>query len=115
MIWLKELYWGEKAREKGKKLVRAAESGKKGKLDSCWMITLSPYPEGQLDLFKLSELTGRLFDPTKMTVLALAADRAEALALLEKLAGDCLKAGGGVRLKEYFAAQPVTDWRGVSV
>ncbi|MBO4838600.1 MAG: hypothetical protein J5493_04435 [Lachnospiraceae bacterium] len=115
MIWLKELYWGEKAREKGKKLVHAAESGKKGKFDSFYLITLSGYPDGQLDLFKFSDLKSRLFKPEEMVVLGLAGDRAEALGLLEQMANDCLKAGGGVALKAYFAAQPVTAWRGVSV
>nr|MBQ6241455.1 hypothetical protein [Lachnospiraceae bacterium] len=115
MIWLKKLYWGEKAREKGKKLVRAAEGGRKSKLDSCWMITLSGYPECQLDLFKLSDLKSKLFKPEEMVVLGLAGDKAEALGLLEQMAGDCLKAGGGVALKTYFAAQAVTKWRGVSV
>lgn len=115
MIWLKELYWSEKARGQGKSLVRAAEGGRKSKFDSWWLITLSQYPEGQLDLFKISDLKSRLFKPEQMVVLGLAGDRAEALGLLEQMTNDCLKAGGGASLKAYFAGKAVTDWRGVSV
>jgi hypothetical protein len=50
-----------------------------------------------------------------MVVLGLAANKAEALGLLEQMANDCLKAGGGPALKAHFAGRPVTDWRGVSV
>lgn len=115
MIWLKELYWSEKARAKGKSLVRAAEGGRKSKFDSWWLITLSQYPDGQIDLFRISDLKCRLFSPEKMVVLGLAASKAEALGLLEQMANDCLKAGGGPALKAHFAGRAVTDWRGVSV
>ena len=115
MIWLKELYWSEKAREKGKSLVRAAEGGRKSKFDSWWLITLSQYPDGQLDLFPISDLKCSFFKPAEMVVLGLAASKAEAFGLLEQMADDCLRAGCGPALKAYFAGKAVTDWRGVSV
>lgn len=113
MIWLKDLYWGEKARSQGKKLVMAAEGGRKGKKDSCWLITLSVYPEGQLDLFSSGDLRSRLFDPGNMVVLGVARDKAEAFALLEKMTAECLAQGSGAGLKAYFGAKATTDWRGV--
>lgn len=113
MIWLKELYWGDKARSRGKKLVMAAEGGRKGKKDSCWLITLSVYPEGQLDLFPSSDLKSRLFNPRELVVLGLAHDKAEGLSLLEKMTAECLSMGGGPGLKAYFGGKATTDWRGV--
>ena len=115
MIWLKELYWGEKALAQGKKLVRAAEGGRTGKKDACWLITLSVYPQCQLDLFKSSDLGCRLFKKEEMVVLGLARDQGEALSLLEEMAGECLKRGEGKSLREYFSAKATTDWRGVRV
>ena len=113
MLWLKELYWSEKARQKGKNLVRAAEGGRKGKKDSCWLITLSVYPQGQLDLFKSSDLESKLFDTRQMVVLGIARDKQDGLALLEKMTAECLDKGGGAGLRAYFAAKATTDWRGV--
>ena len=113
MIWLQELYWGDKARAKGKKMVRAAEGGRKGKKDSCWLITLSVYPQGQLDIFNSGDLSSRLFPKEEMVVLGIAEGKSEAYSLLQRMAEDCLKAGGGVALKEYFREKPTTDWRGV--
>ena len=113
MIWLQELYWGEKARAQGKKLVRAAEGGRTGRKDACWLITLSVYPHGQLDLFKTGDLGSKLFKKEEMVVLGVAKDREEAMNLLEKMASECLEKGGGQSLREYYAAKATTDWRGV--
>ena len=115
MIWLQELYWGEKARAKGKRLVRAAEGGRKTKNDACWLITLSVYPQGQLDLFSSSDLSSRLFDSREIVVLGVAKDKTEGLSLLEIMTADCLAEGNGLGLKAYFALKATTDWRGVKV
>ena len=115
MIWLQNLYWGEKAREKGKALIRAAERGRKSRVDSCWLISLSVYPEGQLDLFSVSDLRSRLFDPSSMVIIGAAGNKKEALSLLERMAADCLKAEGNLNLKRCFAHLPAGSWRGVSL
>ncbi len=115
MNWLKELYLGEKAAEKAKKLIRAAVRGKKGKNDKCFLITLSSFPKAQLDLIRFSDLRKKSAETEKLTVIGLAADQAEAFTLLERMANDCLKNTGGAELKAYFSGLETVGWRGVSV
>ena len=113
MNWLKELYLGEKAGQKAKKLVRAAVRGKKGPNDGCFLITLSSFPKGQLDLLRFSDTRKKSVDTEKLTVVGLAADQAEAFSLIEKIADDCVKATGGAELKAYLSGRETVDWRGV--
>lgn len=115
MKWLKDLYVGEKAQAKAKSLLRAAERGKKSSSDKCWLVALSAYPNAQLDLLSFKESRNKVYQGDKLTVLGLAASRAEAVSLVERMANDCLKNSGDIRMKAYFAAQPIVSWREVSV
>lgn len=115
MKWLKELYVGEKAQPKAKSLLRTAECGKKSKSDKCYLITLSSYPNAQLDLMSFQESRNKAYQGEKITVLGLAASKADALALLEVMANDCLKQSGSLKMKEFFANRPLVSWREVSV
>lgn len=115
MNWLKELYLGEKAAAKAKKLIRSAVRGKKGKDDKCFLITLSSFPKGQLDLISFSDLRKKSVETEKLTVLGLAADQAEAFSLVERMANDCVKKTGGAELKAYYSGLETVGWRGVSL
>ena len=63
----------------------------------------------------VKESRNKAYQGEKLSVVGLAASRAEALALVEKMANDCLKATGTAELKAYFAGQPLVNWREVSV
>ena len=115
MKWLKNLYVGEKAGTKAPRLLRAAERGKKSKFDKSWLIVLSGYPKAQLDLMSVKESRNKAYQGEKLSVVGLAASRAEAFTLVEKMANDCLKATGRAELKAYFAGMPLVNWREVSV
>ncbi|MBO4873228.1 MAG: hypothetical protein J5496_07420 [Lachnospiraceae bacterium] len=115
MKWLKDLYVGEKAQARAKGLLRTAERGKKSRNDKCWLVALSSYPNAQLDLLSFKESRNKAYQGEKLTVLGIAANRAEAVSLVEKMANDCLRNSGTVQMKAYFAAQPVVSWREVSV
>ena len=115
MKWLKDLYIGEKAQAKAKSHLRAAERGKKSSSDKCWLITISSYPNAQLDLMSFKESRNKAYQGEKLTVLGLAAGKAEAAALVERMVNDCLKNSGSVEMKAYFASQPVVSWREVRV
>ena len=115
MKWLKDLYVGDRAKGKVRGLLRSAERGKKSRNDKCYLITLSLYPNAQLDLMSFQESRNKAYQGEKLTVLGLAAGRSEAVSLLEKMADDCLKASGSPDLKAYFAARPIVSWREVSV
>lgn len=115
MRWLRKLYLGEKAAPNAKKLIRAAERGKKGKQDDCCLIVLSTYPAGELDLMSFSESRGKIYQNQVLSVIGLAADKKEAVSMLEQLSRDCLEKSGAIRLKEYFSAGEFVNWREVSV
>ncbi len=115
MRWLRKLYLGEKAAGQAKSLIRTAERGKKSRKDSCCLITLSTYPQGELDLLTFSESRNKAWQDQKLMVLGLAADRSEALSLLERMTNECLQGTGGLRLKEYFGGREFVGWREVSL
>ena len=115
MKWLKDLYVGEKAQAKAPRLLRAAERGKKSRFEKAWLVTLSSFPRTQLDLISFKESRNKAYQGDKLSVIGLAADRTEAMLLVEKMANDCLKATGTAELKAYFEGRPFVNWREVSV
>ena len=115
MRWLRKLYLGEKAAGQADSLIRTAERGKKSGKDSCCLIALSTFPNGELDLLTFSESRNKAWQGQKLMILGLAADRSEALGLLEKMTNECLQSTGSLRLKEYFGSREFVSWREVSL
>lgn len=113
MLWLKDLYLGEKAARDARGLIRAAERGKKGKKDQCYLVTLSAYPHAQLDLMSIKESRRAVERGESLKVLGLASGKGEAVSLVEKMLQDCLRKSGGPDMKAFFGKYSLVSWREV--
>ena len=113
MLWLKDLYLGEKAARDARGLIRAAERGKKGKNDRCYLVILSAYPHAQLDLMSFKESRRAVEQGESLKVLGIASGKGEAVGLVEIMMTDCLKESGGPDMKSYFGGRSLVSWREV--
>lgn len=113
MLWLKDLYLGEKAARDARGLIRAAERGKKGKKDKCYLVALSAYPQAQLDLMGFKESRRALERGESLRVLGLASGKEEAVGLVEKMLQDCIRESGGADMKTFFGSRSLVSWREV--
>ena len=93
MKWLRPLYVGDGMKEETAEAVRAAERGLKSSYDNCRLLILPAAEQCSLDILSFREARKPYYRRKNLTVIGLAADRAEALALLVRIAEDSLSAG----------------------
>ena len=95
------LYLGEGiAPEKLDKLKKRLN--KKPLLANVYLITPSRNPEDQLDIFDARQLVQPHYKDEEFLVLGMASGYEDALQLIERVTGECLKARGDCNLREYL-------------
>lgn len=75
---------------------------KKPLLANVYFITPARNPSDQLDIFDARQLVQPHYKKESFYVLGIASDYEEALKVIEQIAGDCLKARGDCKLREYL-------------
>ena len=107
MKWLKSLYVGEKIRQDRAAVIRLIEHPEwKNRFAFCCLISPAPQEGENLEILPLFMLCQKHFNVQDRVVLGIAAGMEEAVNLLLTMTQDCLDAGGGVRVKEYFLSLP---------
>ena len=107
MKWLKDLYVGDKIRQDRNSVIRYVERPQlKSRFAFCCLISPAPQSGENLEVLPLFMLNQKHFNRQDRVILGIAAGIREADALLLRMTQDCLDAGGGVRVKEYFLGLP---------
>ena len=107
MKWLKSLYVGEKAEEDKAAVIRLIEHPEwKSRFAFYCLISPAPQPGENLEVLPLIMLNEKHFNRGDRVILGIAAGMKEADGLLVRMTQDCLDAGGGVKVKEYFLNLP---------
>ena len=95
------LYLGEGiAPEKLDKLKKRLN--KKPLLANVYLITPARNPADQLDMFDARQLLQPHYKDEELLVLGMASGYEDALQLIERITGECLKARGDCNLREYL-------------
>ena len=95
------LYLGEGiAPEKLDKLKKRLN--KKPLLANVYLITPARNPADQLDIFDARQLVQTHYKDEEFLVLGMASGYEDALQLIERVTGECLKARGDCNLREYL-------------
>lgn len=95
------LYLGEGiALEKLDKLKKRLN--KKPLLANVYLITSARNPADQLDIFDARQLVQPHYKDEEFLVLGMASGYEDALQLIERITGECLKARGDCNLREYL-------------
>ena len=95
------LYLGEGiAPEKLDKLKKRLN--KKPLLANVYLITPARNPADQLDIFDARQLVQPHYKDEELLVLGMASGYEDALQLIERVTGECLKARGDCNLREYL-------------
>ena len=95
------LYLGEGiAPEKLDKLKKRLN--KKPLLANVYLITPARNPADQLDIFDARQLAPPHYKDEEFLVLGMASGYEDALQLIERITGECLKARGDCNLREYL-------------
>lgn len=95
------LYLGEGiAPEKLDKLKKRLN--KKPLLANVYLITPARNPSDQLDIFDARQLVQPHYKNEEFLVLGMASGYEDALQLIERITGECLKARGDCNLREYL-------------
>ena len=107
MKWLRSLYVGEKIKEDKAAVIRLIENPtlKSRYLFYC-LISPAPQAGENLEVLPLIMLNEKHFNRSDRVILGIAAGMKEADELLLRMTQDCLDAGGGVKVKEYFLGLP---------
>ena len=98
MRWSKDLYLGLGVRSTPKQCRQEIEQGT-GKY---FVITLSPNGRDNLDIRPALSLQKESLRSLDVLIVAVAADRKDALSLLERIASDCWMARGDANLRAYL-------------
>ena len=107
MKWLRSLYVGEKIKEDKAAVIRLIEHPEiKSRFAFCCLISPAPQEHENLEVLPLIMLNEKHFNQSGRVILGIAAGMEEANGLLLKMTQDCLDAGGGVKVKEYFLGLP---------
>lgn len=69
---------------------------------SCYLITLSKNPHDQLEFYNASQLAQRYYREYPPYIIGIAANRLEAMNLVERIVQECLAKRGDCALKEYL-------------
>ena len=111
MKWLKSLYVGEKIGKDKAEVIRLI-GHPEWKSRFAFYVLISPAPqEGEnLEVLPLIMLNEKHFNREDRVILGIAAGMKEADGLLVKMTQDCLDAGGGVKVREYFLGLPDDAW-----
>lgn len=75
---------------------------KKPLLANVYLITLARNPADQLDIFDARQLVQPHYKDEEFLVLGMASGYEDALQLIERITGECLKARGDCNLREYL-------------
>jgi len=95
------LYLGESMkREKLDKIKRRLE--KHPCFSGVFLVVLSRNPHDQLEIYSAKQLRWRYYTKYPPYVVGIAANQAEAIALVEHIVEECLKERGDCALKEYL-------------
>ncbi len=95
------LYLGESISES--KLDKIKKRLKKQPLlSSVYLITVSENPRDQLDIFAANQLVQKFYSKHPVYVIGIASDYEEAVAIIEIIVQECIKARGDCALKEYL-------------
>lgn len=101
-VYSPRLYLGESISEK--KLDKIKKKLEKKPL---WagvvLLALAHNPDDQLEFFDARQLAQRCYEGYVPHVVGIAADRDEALALVERIVQECLEERGDCALKEYLS------------
>ncbi len=96
-----ELYLGDSIN--GKKLDKIMKKlEKRPLLSGVFLIAISHSASDQLDILDARQLAQSYYKKYPLYVVGIAADREEALKLVERLVQECLEARGDCALKEYL-------------
>ncbi len=67
-----------------------------------FLITLARNPKDQLDIFEARQLAQGHYEDCEFYVVGIASSREEALELVERMTGECVRERGDCDLREYF-------------
>lgn len=102
LIFCKKIYWGDGMKEKNPdKLKRKIE--KNPLLSKYYIIAFSDNPNDQLDIMSARQLVQPYYSRYPLHVIGVASGYDEALAIVEKMAQECLQVRGDCALGEYLA------------
>lgn len=101
IVYHPNLYLGESIRRKKlDKIKKKLEN--KPLLSGVFLIALSRNASDQLEIYHAGQLAQSYYQKNPPHVAGIAGSREEALALLERIVGECLQARGDCNLKEYL-------------
>ena len=111
MKWLKDLWVGEKIGQNRADVIRFIEHPVyKSRYAFCCLISPAPQEGENLEVLPLIMLNEKHFNREDRVILGIAAGMKEADGLLVRMTQDCLDAGGGVKVKDYFLGLPDDAW-----
>lgn len=111
MKWLRSLYVGEKIGQDKAAVIRLIEHPEwKSRFGFYCLISPAPQERENLEVLPLIMLNEKHFRRDDRVILGIAAGMEEANGLLLRMTQDCLDAGGGVKVKEYFLSLPENAW-----
>ncbi len=96
-----ELYLGEGINEKKLDRIKKKLENRPA-FSGVFLISISRNDSDQLEIYGASQLSWRYYRENPPYVVGIAYSREEAVALVEKMAADCLYARGDCELKEYL-------------
>jgi len=101
LIYHPALYLGESI--SGKKLDKIKKKlENKPLLSGVYLVTLSRNASDQLEIYHAGQLAQSYYQKNPPCVVGIAGSRDEALALVKRIVGECLRARGDCKLKEYL-------------
>lgn len=100
MYWCKKIYYGERALENQKELLKNLKR-KKWSL-GVYVITLPENDKNLLDIFETIQFEQPAFRKKKLTVVGIAIGKDEAFTLVQEIVQDVHNLTGGFGIKEYF-------------
>ena len=103
MEWYEPLYVGKKAFRKRRKLISCIKHGKY--MPEAHVIALSLDERELLDIYPLYVLMQKGFPKDRLYIVGIAADKGEAVRLVERIISDTYKATGGVGVREFLLGE----------
>lgn len=103
MEWYSNLYFGETAEKKSKKLIQKIESGKTS--INTYLLTLPGGQKNQLEIIPAWNLKFWYTKKSCPMIIGLACGKEEALQLLCRITEEVFQKTGGVELRRYFESE----------
>lgn len=101
MNWYSELYIGERARPKAKKIIRKLKKNA-GQVD-IYLITLAANGQDMLDIINSAYLKQPAVRRNLPMIVGIASGYEEAVSLVQQMLSETYKETGGYRIPEYLA------------